>query len=95
VWLLLGVWKLKGITHKADKERCLLCSGEEQVEHILLDCLETKNWRTNFLNGKRLNMNTEIVYRKILRRTNKAQIINLSRYLDQVKNKWFKKIKDL
>jgi hypothetical protein len=35
VWLLAGVWLLKGISP--------LCLGQEDVKHILLDCLETRN----------------------------------------------------
>jgi hypothetical protein len=35
------------------------CFTEEDVKHILLDCLEIRNCRTEFLNKKRFNMNTE------------------------------------
>ena len=35
--------------------------------HILLDCLETGNWRMKYLNEKRLSTNND--YMKILRYT--------------------------
>jgi hypothetical protein len=37
VWLVAGVWQLTGVGRNADKARCLLCLGEEDVKHILLD----------------------------------------------------------
>jgi hypothetical protein len=79
------MWKLKGIRRNADKRRCPLCVGEEDVEHILLDCLETINWRMKCLNKKYLNMNKQRACRRILRSTNKDQIRNLGRYLGKVK----------
>jgi hypothetical protein len=48
-WLLAGVWKLKGISRNVGKGRCPLCLGEEDVIHILLDCLEIINWRRKFI----------------------------------------------
>jgi hypothetical protein len=80
------VWQLKGIRRNMDKGRCPLCLVEEDVKHILLDCLETRNWRMKFLNEKWLNTNKEVAYRSILRSTNKAQIRNLGRYLDKYKS---------
>jgi hypothetical protein len=49
-----------------DKGRCPSCSGEGDVKHMLVDCLETRNWGTEFLNEKWLNMNKDVAYRKIL-----------------------------
>jgi hypothetical protein len=83
--LLAGVWQLKGMRRNTDKEICALYLGMEDVKHISLDCLYTRNWRTQCLNEKWLNMKKEIVYRKKLRCTNKDQIRNLDRYLDRVK----------
>jgi hypothetical protein len=71
-----------------DKRRCYLCLGEEDAKHILLDSWETTNWKLKFLNDEWLNMNKEVAYRKMLRCLNKDQI-NLGRYLDRVKCKWF------
>jgi len=45
---------LKGIRRNTDKERCLLCLGEEDVKHTLLDCLAARNWRIKFLSEKLL-----------------------------------------
>jgi hypothetical protein len=73
------------IERNSDKGRCPLCLGEEEVKHILLECLETRNWRMKFLNEKWLNMKKEVSYRKILGSTNKDQIRNLGRYLDKYK----------
>jgi hypothetical protein len=49
VWLLAGVWKLKGMSGNTDKERCPLCLGEEDVKCIILYYLETGNWEMEFL----------------------------------------------
>jgi hypothetical protein len=40
-WLLAAVWQLKGRRRHTGKGKCSLCLGEEDVTHILLDCLET------------------------------------------------------
>jgi hypothetical protein len=55
--------------------------------------LETRNWRKRFLNGKRLNVKKEIAYMEILRCTNENETINLGRYIDKAKCKWFKETK--
>jgi hypothetical protein len=47
------------------------------------------------MNDKWLNMNKESTYRKILKTTNRIHIQNLGKYLDIVKNKWFRTIKDM
>jgi hypothetical protein len=44
-------------------------------------------YRTKFLNEKWLNMNMEIVCRKILKCINTVQIRYLGRYLDKVEYK--------
>jgi hypothetical protein len=77
---------MKTIRRHADNGRCPLCLGEEDFKHMLLDCLETINRRTTFLNGKWLGMNKEIAYRKILRCFNKDDIRNLGKYLDKIKH---------
>jgi len=66
-WLLAGVWQLKGMRRNTDKGRWPSRLGEEDVMHILLDCLETGNWRMKYLNEKRLSTNND--YMKILRYT--------------------------
>jgi hypothetical protein len=94
-WLIAGIWQLKGVRRNADKGRCPLCLEREDLKHILLECKETKYWREKLIHDKCLNMNKEITYRKILKKTNRAHIQNLGKYLDIVKNKWFSKIKDM
>ena len=84
-----GVWLLKEIRRNTDKGSCSLCLGEQDVKHILIESLEPRNLRMQFLNEKWLNMNKEVAYRKILRRTNKDQIRNSGRYSDKVKYNWF------
>jgi len=78
-----------GMRLKTCKGRCPLYVGEEDVHHMLLECLGTRNWRIIFANDKWLNMNKEIAYIIILRCTNKDQIRTLGKYLDKVKYKWF------
>jgi hypothetical protein len=41
MWLLAGAWQLEGGRRNTDRVRCPLCLGEEEVKHILLDCLKT------------------------------------------------------
>jgi hypothetical protein len=55
-WLLAGIWQLKGVRRNADKGRCPLCLGEEDVNHMLLECKETKYWRLKLLHYKWLNI---------------------------------------
>jgi hypothetical protein len=43
---------MKGIRKKTHKGRCPLCLGKEDLKYILLNCLETSNSRTGFLNEK-------------------------------------------
>ena len=45
------------LKRSTDKGRSSLCLGAENFKHKLLSCLEIRNWRTIFLNEKRLNMN--------------------------------------
>jgi hypothetical protein len=78
-----------------DKGRFPFCLGEEDSKHMSLDCWETRNWKLKFLNAKWLNMNKEVTCRKMLRYANKDQIINVGRYLDIVKCKWFNKTNEV
>jgi hypothetical protein len=43
---------IAGIRRSKGKENCPLCLGEEDVKHIILDCLETRNWRIKSVYGK-------------------------------------------
>ena len=76
-----------------DTGSCPLCLGEEDIIHILLDYLETRNWRIKFLYNKWLSMNVKLDDRKILRCSNKDQLRNLGRYFDKINYKWFNKTK--
>jgi len=49
-FLLAGMQQLKGIRINIHKGMCPLHTGEEDVKHILLDCLETRNWKMELLN---------------------------------------------
>jgi hypothetical protein len=64
------------------------------VEHILLECKETKYWREKLIHDKWLNMNKEVTYRKIMK-INRTHIQNVGKYLDIVKNERFSKIQDM
>jgi hypothetical protein len=57
--------KPKGV-REGEKKNWNTGLGEEEVKHVLLNCSETRNRRTEFLNKKALNMNEEIVCRKIV-----------------------------
>jgi hypothetical protein len=81
-------------TQQKYKAICPLRLGEKDIKHMLLACLETKNWRIQFLNEILLNMNKQIDYRKILCTTNDL-IRNLGTYLGKVKYKWFNKTKEV
>jgi hypothetical protein len=94
-WLIARMWQLKGVRRNADKGRCPLCFGKEDVEHILLKCKETKHWRVKLIHDKCLNMNKEVAYRKIVKITNRVHTPNLGKCLDIVKNKLFNKIKEM
>jgi hypothetical protein len=50
---------VKGIRRNASEGTCPSCFSEEDDKQILLNCLEIRNWRTEFLNEKRFNMNKE------------------------------------
>jgi hypothetical protein len=82
-----GMWQLKGMRRNTDTGRCPLCLGEEDIIHILLDYLQTRNWRIKLLYDKWLSMNVNLAYRKILRCSNKDQIRNLGRYFDKINYK--------
>jgi hypothetical protein len=45
----------------------------------LKSCSETGKWRTGFLSKKWLNMNEDVVYKRILRCTNNAFLVDLGR----------------
>ena len=92
-WLIAEIWQLKGVRRDADKGRCPLCFGKEDVKHILLECKETKYWREKLIRDKWIKMNKEVACRKIMKITNRTHIQNVGKYLDIVKNKWFIKIK--
>jgi hypothetical protein len=84
------------IRRNTDEGRRRLCLGEEDNKHMLLDCLETGNWRMNFLSEKWLNVNKEVACRKALSCASKDQIRNvIVRYLDKVKCKWFNNTKEM
>lgn len=91
--LLAGMSKLKRTKKKQRYRETSFRLGEENAKHVVLDCLETRNWRKRFLNGKRLNVKKEIAYMEILRCTNENETINLGRYIDKAKCKWFKETK--
>jgi hypothetical protein len=59
--------------------------GKEDVEHILLECKETKHWREKLIRDKWLNMNKEVACKKIMKITNITHIQNVGIYLDVVK----------
>lgn len=79
---------MNGVRRNTDKGRCPLRLSEEDVIHILLDCLGTRNWRMKFLNDKVLRMNKDVAYRKTLRCCNKDQKRDFGIYLNKTEYKW-------
>jgi hypothetical protein len=61
-------------THGQTALKFPFCLGEEDVIHILLECLETGKWGMKSLSDKRLAVNKVEAYREILRSTLKDQI---------------------
>jgi hypothetical protein len=59
MWLLAGIWQLRGVRWNVDKGTCPFCLGENDVKHILLDCKDTKHWRLKLVHAKLFNMKTE------------------------------------
>jgi hypothetical protein len=90
--LKAGIWKLKGIRRGLEKGRCPLCWGEEDVKHILLKCKEPKKWREEWANSNWLNINEDLVFKKIIC-TNVNRIKLLGKYLFKVKCKWENKVR--
>jgi hypothetical protein len=73
-WWRLGIWKLRGSRKAVEKGTCPLCLGKEDTKHILLECSETKNWRTEMLCTRWLGINEEVAYKKNSSCTNKMTI---------------------
>jgi hypothetical protein len=69
------MWKLRVIKKKMDGGRCLSRFGKEDSKNVLMSCTETRKWRTQFLNRKWRNVSDKVASKKILRCTNKDQII--------------------
>jgi hypothetical protein len=92
-WWRLGIWKLRGSRKGVEKGTCPLCLGKEDTKHILLECAETKNWRTEMLCKRWLDINEEVAYRKMLICTNKMMVKNMGKFLFRVQCKWERKVK--
>jgi hypothetical protein len=80
-WFKSGIWKLRGMRKRFKKERCPLCSEEEDPIHILLKCSETRKWRKQFLSRKWLRLNELIVLKKIINCNNSIELRNIGSYL--------------
>jgi hypothetical protein len=66
IWWKAGIWKLRGIRRGFEGGRCPLCLGEEDAKHIILKCFETKKWREEYVKSNLLNINEDILYKKII-----------------------------
>jgi hypothetical protein len=95
IWWKAGIWKLRGIRKVFERGRCPLCSGEEDANHIrvVLKCFEIKKWREEYVNSNWLNINEDLVYKKIISCINVNRIKALGKYLFKTKCKWEKKVK--
>jgi hypothetical protein len=86
-WWRLGIWKLRGSRKGVEKGACPLCLGKEDNKHILLECLDTKNWRTEMLCKRWTDISKEVVCRKMLSCTNKMTIKKYGKFLFRVQCK--------
>jgi hypothetical protein len=89
----LGIWKLRGSRKGVEKGTCPLCLGKEDTKHILLECPKTKNWRTEMLSKRWLDVNEEVACRKVLSCTNKMMVKNMVTFFFRVQCKWERKVK--
>jgi hypothetical protein len=94
-WFKTGIWKLRGMRKGFQKERCPLCSEEEDPTHILLKCSEIRKWREQFLSRKWLRLNELIVFNKIINYNNSIELRNIGSYLYKIKCKWDNRIRNL
>jgi hypothetical protein len=94
IWLKAGFWKLRGIRRGTERGRYPLCLGEQDAKHILLKCLEMKQWRGEPVCSKWLNIN-DIAYRKTIIYTNvtKLHVKTIGKYVFKTKCKCKTKIK--
>jgi hypothetical protein len=92
-WWRLGIWKLRGSRKGVEKGTCPLCLGKKDTTHILLECPGTKIWGTEMLCKRRLDINEEVVYRKMLSCTNKMTVKNMVKFLFRVQCKWERMVK--
>jgi hypothetical protein len=76
-----------------NKGTCPLCLGKEDTKHILLECPETKNWRTEMLCKRRSDIDGEVVYKKIPSCTNKMTVKSMGKFLFRVQCKWERMVK--
>jgi hypothetical protein len=59
----------------------------------LLKCPQTKNWKEERVNSKRLNINEDIAYRKIIGFTNVIKIKSIGKYIFKTKCKLKDKVR--
>jgi hypothetical protein len=67
----------------------------EDIKHLLLNCAESKNWRTQYMSKEWLFINEQLPYRKILNCSSKAHIMHLGEYLGKVKGEWENRMRNL
>ena len=63
-WPIKRVWQRKETRLNTGEGRCPLGIGEDDVKHISLDGLKTRNLRRKLLNEKWLDINKEATYWK-------------------------------
>jgi hypothetical protein len=84
---------MRGIKKGFEKGRYCLCYKQEDDEHILLICLETRKWREEFLRKKWLGLYQDLATKKIINCCNVLDLKNVGKHLFRVKGKWENKIK--
>jgi hypothetical protein len=88
-----GMWRMRGIRRGLGKERCTLCYKQEDCDYVLLTCPETMKWREEFLCKKWLDLNQDLVLKKIINFCSVLDLRNIGKYLFRVKGKYENKIK--
>jgi hypothetical protein len=91
--LFINLGVLRGSRKGVKNETCLLCLGKEDTKHSLLECPETKNWRTEMLCKRWLGINEEAAYKKMQSCTNKMTVKNMGKFLFRVQCKWERMVK--
>ena len=69
-----------------------LDAGDEDAEHILLKCSETKEWVEEIICSKWWNMKENVASRRVLDCTNTAEVTVTGKWLFRIRGRWEKAV---